>query len=170
MSKLILINNSNKQRNSVIANFSHDLGSLIRIRGFQFKKYFDDLGHLVALDWFSFSRKETLFTLQFDRPDLPLHSQSEPFLEDILRELSIFQLIDVFLFDELGLIEPFIKQLQQQLITIFSSKHSVIATVNQAHVDNLSYLNKIKDIQYRSIDEQNSDKFYLKLIGELYDR
>ncbi len=170
MTKLILIGSDNEKRNSVITNFSHDLGSLIRIRGFQFKKYFDDLGHLVALDWFSFLRRETLFTLQFDRPDLPLYSQIQPFLEDILRELSIFQLIDVFLFDELGLIEPFVKPLQQQLITIFSSKHSVIATVNRTNRDKLDYLNRIKDIQYQTIDEQNNDKFYLKLIGELYDR
>ena len=80
MPKLILISEKQERQNSIIETFHNDIGSLIRICGFQFKKYFDDLGHLVALDWFSFLRRETLFTLQFDRPDLPLYTQIEPFL------------------------------------------------------------------------------------------
>ena len=171
MSKLVLITENNLYKNNpLISHFYRDMGSLMRIRGFQFIKYFDDLGHLVALDWFSFSRNQKLFTLQFDRPDLPVYSQINPFLEQILSELSIFQLVDIFVFDELGIIEPHVQQIQQQIITIFSSKHPAIATVDQSRIQKIDYLKPLKSIRYQTIDDPNSEQLYLDLIGELYDR
>jgi|GEM_PF-2422883 hypothetical protein len=170
MSKLVLITQNNHSKNNpLLSQFHRDMGSLMRIRGFQLLKYFDDLGHLVALDWFSFSRNQKLFKIQFDRPDLSVFLQIEPFLEQILSELSIFQLVDIFVFDELGIIEPYIVQIKQQIITIFSSKYPAIATVNQNRIKELDYLKSLKNIQYQFIDDPNNEQLYLDLIGELYD-
>ncbi len=171
MSKLVLISENNLQKNNqLIYRFYQDIGSLIRIRGFQLIKYFDDMGNLVALDWFSFYRNQKLFTLQFDRPDLPVNNQIQPYLEQILSELSIFQLVDIFVFDELGIIEPHIRQIQQQIITVFSSQYPVIATLAQSRIQKIDYLKPLKSVQYQSIEDPNSEQSYLNLIGELYDR
>ncbi len=171
MSKLVLVTQNNHYKNNpLISQFYRDMGSLMRIRGFQLLKYFDDLGHLVALDWFSFSRNQKLFSIQFDRPNLSVFHQIEPFLEQILSELSIFQLVDIFVFDELGIIEPYIVQIKQQIITIFSSKYPAIAAVNQNRVKGLDYLKSLKTIHYQLIDDPNKEQLYLDLIGELYDR
>ncbi len=171
MSKLVLIseNNPNKS-NPLISHFYRDMGFLMRIRGFQLLKYFDDLGHLVALDWFSFSRNQRLFTIQFDRPDLPVYLQVEPYLEQILSELSIFQLVDIFVFDELGIIEPYVQQIKQQIITIFSSKHPVIAAVDQSRIKEIDYLKHLNSVKYQHIENPDNEQLYLDLIGELYDR
>ncbi len=170
MTKLILINqNEPERRNALISHFYDDLNPLMRIRGFQFFKHFDESGHLVALDWFSFARKQTLFTLQFNRPHLPVPDQILPHLEQILNELSIFQLVDVFLFDELGIIEPFVEQIRQQIITVFSSKHTVIAVASQQRIDEIDYLNSLPFIRRQPIIRQNDEQLYVDLIGELYD-
>ncbi len=169
MKKLILIDNKKNRSNPIIDLFYQDLGILMRISGFRFLKYYDDLGHLVALDWFSFAKNQTLFTIQFDRLDRSVFSQIQPHIEQILNELSIFQLVDIFFFDELALIEPYIKQIQQQIITIFSSRIPVIAAVHENNVSKLDYLQNLIFIEYRPIQSENYDRIYLDLIGELYD-
>jgi len=170
MFKLILIKNKQDRQNKVIQKFFNNLSPLIRMRGFQLIKYFDALGHLVAIDWFSFARREVLFTIQADRQDVSIFSQMQPYIEQIVSELSIFQLVDIFLFDELGLLESYAGQIQQQIITVFSSRIPVLAVVQQNHLQKIDYLRNLDGIDYQSIGEANDEQLYLKLIGELYDR
>lgn len=170
MSKLILTTSLQREKNEIITNFYGDLGSLMKIRGFQFIKHFDRQGNITSLDWFSFSRRTALFTLELNNPELPVTQQIKPHLEKILSELSIFQLVDIFLFDELGLLEAEIIPLKQQIITIFSSRISVIGVVNRAHLAKISYLKNRAKIDFYDLDAQNQEKMYLNLIGELYDR
>ena len=168
--KRIIISHNPSSKSPIIEHFYHDLSPLIRMRGFQLIKYFDALGHLVAIDWFSFARREVLFTIQADRQDVSIFSQMQPYIEQIVSELSIFQLVDIFLFDELGLLESYAGQIQQQIITVFSSRIPVLAVVQQNHLQKIDYLRNLDGIDYQSIGEANDEQLYLKLIGELYDR
>ncbi len=169
MIKIILSGKPGSGKSLLISEFYTDLGSLMNMKGFQIIKRFDEKDKLKRLDFFRFSRGDILFSVDLSSSAPSLLSQVNPHIEKILDELSIFQMVDIFLFDELGLIETEVKQLQQQIITLFSSRIPVIAAVNSQNLDRIEYLLNRFKIKVLDLDSQDAENIYLLLIRELYD-
>ncbi len=170
MAKLIFVKTRETPSDRIVNTFFNDLGTLMKIRGFQLIKHFTPQGEIAKLDWYSFAQKAVLCSLNPLTTQPPISQQVKTQWDKISDELSIFQLVDVFLFDELGLIEESITPLKQQLITIFSSRISAIAIVHRDRVRNISYLTNRFDLKFIEANENNVENMYSRLIRELYDR
>ncbi len=169
MAKLILTKTNNTPSNRIFNTFFDDLETVVKIRGFQLLKHFDEQGRIIKFDWFSFAQKAVLGTLDLQASQ-SLEQQIKLFWDKISDELSIFQLVDVFLFDELGLIEEAITPLKQQIITIFSSRISAIAIVHHDRLKNISYLTNRFNLKFIELNEHSVENMYSRLIKELYDQ
>jgi len=164
MNKILLLEQEGKQKTRILKEFFQNLSPLLNIKGF-----FTD--EIKALDEVQINliAQSVSFSLNLKQKPEEVRKAVEPFLETLIYELSIFELIDIFLLDKLGLFEIHIPRLQQQIITVFSSRIPVIATAHQKDIAKLDYILDHFPIKILNLNEYDENDLFPNLIKELYD-
>lgn len=164
MNKILLLEQEGKQKIRILKEFFQNLSPLLNIKGF-----FTD--EIKALDEVQINliAQSVSFSLNLKQKPEEVRKAVEPFLETLIYELSIFELIDIFLLDKLGLFEIHIPRLQQQIITVFSSRIPVIATAHQKDIAKLDYILDHFPIKILNLNEYDENDLFPNLIKELYD-
>ncbi len=165
MYKIILVEPNQASRIQVLKEFFESLSALLNIKGFSLEhQAANNQWHLSLL-----SRQSLTIPLHFTPEAPPIADQIQPYLETLLLELSVFELVDIFLLNRLATIELEIPRLKQQIITVFSSKIPVISTVKSKDLDKLDYLPDYIPIKLIDLQKTKETDVFAQLIKELYD-
>ncbi len=165
MKKVLLILDSKTENTPILNEFFKTLYPLVNIKGF----YLETLTATNKLKINLFSKKTATHNINLNIEPVRLNQEMEPFIEDLLSELSMFDLVDVFLLDKLGTFEIHIPRLRQQIITVFYSRIPVIATVRQNDVSKLSYILDHFPLKIVHLSKFAEKEVFSNLIRELYD-
>ncbi len=165
MKNIIISGASNSGKSKIVCQFFDELWPLVNIHGFRLVSL---NGPPDSYELHFFSRPSLTFKLTLNSTQL-----FSEVLNELLNELSIFQMVDLFLLDELGVLEGFLPRLQQQILTIFASKIPVIAAVNSGNISSINYLLNRFDHKLIDLDQRQKNgkgDLFLELLRELYDR
>ena len=165
MNKILLIESEHKKHSQILKEFFQNLSPILNIKGF----YVDKVKGNEQLQINLLSQRSKSFLLNLNRNQDEIHSALETFLELLINELSVFELVDIFLLDKLGMLEMHSPRLKQQIITVFSSRIPVIATVHQQDLQKLDYLLDYTTIKTLDLTEFDEQDMFSNLIRELYD-
>lgn len=165
MHKILLLDQEGFGKTRILKEFFQNLSPLLNIKGFCTDK--NKASDEVQINLLS--QRSVSFSLNLKKKPEEIKKAVDPYIESLIYELSIFELIDIFLLDKLGLFEIHIPRLQQQIITIFSSRIPVIATAHQQDVPKLDYILNHFPIKTLNLNEFSESDLFPNLIKELYD-
>ena len=165
MYKILLVEPENSGHTLILHEFLENLSPLLNIKGFR-TTTLEKPGHIkMSL----LSQPSVNIELDLSQQAADIEKQIEPYIEKFISELSVFQVVDLFLLDRLGGVEQSVFRLKQQIITVFSSRIPVIGAVQAHEVKKLNYLLHKIPIKLIKLEDVKESDVSLQLIKELYD-
>ncbi len=165
MYKLILLQEEKLRKNNILEDFFQTLSPLVNIKGLIAEK----TNNKGIFKFNLLSQPSLTFEVDISIGPKGVRNAVELHIEQIITELSVFEFVDVFLIDCLGLLEMHVPRLKQQIITVFSSRIPVIATLCQFNKNALTYILDYFPVKIMKTDGIDQQELFFKIIKELYD-